>query len=348
MKKQITNFNFFLGAALLSLFMISASFAQTPTFKADKRTQAPADYLAPAIDISNTAASKVYMDGGVTVTEMVSEYLFPSSIDVSGSKVVIQNFGASESSYFWSLETGLLSFTGLGTRVNSNGIVAGDFIYDGFPGGMSAETGGIYSITEEAWTFLGINPEFPDLNDNLYNSVWGMSDDGATIVGMQIHEGWSATAFKWTANDGYQNIGNSLEYDSRASGISRNGEVIYGWASTEMGFWSPVIWHNDTYTLLNTDGDGEAMCASAEGTYVAGILAESAFVWSENGGMETFGTYDDYPTIVMEDGSAFGFTGVFPASIRRAFYKDPEGNMSTFSDYAQSRGMQNAQDWTFY
>lgn len=348
MKKQITNFKNLSGATLLSLLMVSISFAQTPTFKTDKRTQVQTDYMAPVIDISNMAASKVYMAGDVTVTKMINEYLFPASIDASGSKVVIQNFGDSESSYYWSKETGLKSFSGLGTKVTSNDIVAGDFIYDGFPGGYAAEAGGIYSIAEEAWTFLGINPEYPDLNDDLYNSVWGMSDDGATIVGMQIHEGWSATAFKWTVSDGYQNIGNSLEYDSRASGISRNGEIIYGWASSEMGFWSPVVWHDDTFTLLYTDGDGEAMCASAEGTYVAGILAESAFIWSENGGIETFGTYDDYPTIVMEDGSAFGFTGVFPAFIRRAFYKDPQGNMSTFNDYAQARGMQNAQDWIFY
>ena len=336
------------GTALLSLLMISASFAQTPGLNTDKRTRVQADYMAPAIDISNQGAAKIYTDGSVTITEMANEYLFPSSIDATGSKVVIQNFGASENSYYWSKETGLESFSGSAVKITSNGKVAGDFMYDGFPGGQTAQTGGIYSIADGTWTFLGINPEYPNIVDETYNSAWGMSDDGTTIVGLQLHEGWAATAFKWTAENGYQNIGNSLEYDSRASGISRNGAIIFGWASTEMGFWSPVIWHDDTYTLLNPGGDGEVMCASAEGTFVAGVLAESAFIWSQEGGMQPFGTYDDYPTIVMEDGSAFGFTGVFPAVIRRAFYKDPEGNMHTFNDYAQERGMLNAQDWTFY
>ncbi len=90
------------------------------------------------------------------------------------------------------------------------------------------------------------------------------------------------------------------------------------------------------------------MCASPQGTYVAGILEESAFLWSEAGGLVPFGTYDEYPTIVMEDGSVFGFEGVFPPTERRAFYKNPAGDMGTFKDYAEARGMQNAQEWTFY
>lgn len=61
---------------------------------------------------------------------MAQESLFPVGIDATGKNVVIQNFGFDETTFFWSMETGLITFPGLAAVVNSNGIVAGDFIYD--------------------------------------------------------------------------------------------------------------------------------------------------------------------------------------------------------------------------
>lgn len=348
MRKKTTKISCILGTLLFSLTISTASFAQLPTLKANTRTTMPAGFAPAKIDLTNPLPSKVYRDGEVTVIEMAQESLFPASIDATGKNVVIQNFGFDETTFFWSMETGLITFPGLGAVVNSNGIIAGDFIYDGFPGGVSAMTGGTYDIATGEWTFLGMNPEFPGVGEDGYNSVWGMSDDGATIVGMHLHEDWSATAFKWTTDGGYNNIGTPLENDSRASGVSRNGEVAYGWTTDDIGYWLPIVWHDDTYTILSTEFSGESMCASPQGTYVAGILEESAFLWSEADGLVPFGTYDEYPTIAMEDGSVFGFTGAFPPDQRRAFYKDPSGTMIPFEDYAEARGMQNAQAWTFY
>ncbi len=348
MNKKITNFKLLLGTFLFSFAIATSAFAQAPNSKTNTLTQAESGFIPAKLDLSNPLPSKVYRDGEVTVIEMVEEFLFPASIDATGNYVVIQNFGSNGTTYLWSMETGLTTISGQGIKVNSNGIIAGDFMYDDFPGEVSAITGGTYSIDDESWTFLGMNPEYSVVTEDGYNSVWGMSDDGVTLVGMQFYDSWSSTAFKWTANDGYINIGSSSEYDTRASGISRNGEVIYGWSTTDYGDWTPVAWHNDTYTMLTPGLAGEALCASPEGTYVAGISEESAFMWSEKDGLVPFATYDDYPTIVREDGSAFGFTGIFPPFNRRAFYKDPSGNMSSFNDYAEARGMLNAQAWTFY
>jgi len=143
-------------------------------------------------------------------------------------------------------------------------------------------------------------------------------------------------------------IGDGLAYDSRASGVSGNGEVLFGWVGSDMGYWRPIIWHDNTYSLLAGDESGEAMCASDEGTYVAGKLDWNAFYWSEEEGMVTFGNDQDFPTIIMEDGSIFGFNTVFPPTNRVAFYRDTLGNMMSFNDYAESRGMENAQEWSFY
>jgi hypothetical protein len=348
MNIKITKLNLLLGTLLFSFALVNTTFAQAPNFKTNTLTQVAADFMPAQVDLSNPLPSKVYRDGEVTVIEMAQEFLFPASIDATGKKVVIQKFGSSEDTHFWSLETGLTTFPGLGVQVKSDGIIAGDFMYDGFPGGVSATTGGTFDVATDEWTFLGMNPDYPEINPDGYNSVWGMSDDGATLVGMQLGADWSATAFKWTSDGGYNNIGASLENSSRASGVSRNGEVVYGWTTDDIGYWMPIAWHNDTYTILITGEDGEAMCASPEGTYVAGHSENSAFLWSEAGGLVTFGTYEDFPTIAMEDGGVFGFTGVFPPDARRAFYKDPIGNITTFNDYAEARGMLNAQAWTFY
>ena len=292
--------------------------------------------------------TRQYKDGNVVLTEMMGEYLFPSGIDATGKHVIIQTFGSAEQSFYWNAQEGVTSFEGKGTKMAANGKVAGDFNYTDFPGGGTAVTGGYYSLADQEWTFLGINPDYPNLTSEDYNSVWGQSDDGSTLVGLQLFDSWSATAFKWTEDGGYENIGDDLPLGSRASGISRNGEVVFGWTSHEFGYWMPVIWSNNTYTLLNGEEAGEAMTASPEGTFVVGIADESAFTWSEEGGYNAFGSYDDFPTIAMEDGSVFGFTGVFPPPIRRAFYKSPDGTMGTFNDYAEARGMENAQAWTFY
>ncbi|NPD86466.1 T9SS type A sorting domain-containing protein [Lentimicrobium sp. L6] len=346
MKNRVTNLMTVLGMTFLiimaSSFQLSAQQKQSCE---DVKTCNNKEWSSQKS--ADEFKTKQYKDGNVVLTEMIGEYLFPSGIDATGKHVIIQTFGSGEQSFYWNAQEGVTAFEGKGTKMAANGKVAGDFLNTDFPQG-TAVTGGYYSLDDQEWTFLGINPEYPNLTSEDYNSVWGQSDDGSTLVGLQLFDGWSATAFKWTEDGGYENIGDDLPLDSRASGISRNGEVIFGWTSHEFGYWMPVIWSNDTYTLINGEESGEVMAASAEGNIVVGKADESAFSWSEASGYETFGSYDDYPTIVMEDGSAFGFTGVFPPPVRRAFYRSPEGSMGTFNDYAEARGMENAQAWTFY
>lgn len=350
MRKQL--FSIKTGIGILSLFLCVAGFSsygQNLSHKNDHSIYTSGEYISEKVDISSSKEMNVIKNGTATITEMIDAYMFPSSIDVTGTQVVIQTFGMSIESFYWTVDGGLVTFPGKGTSIASNGTIAGDFTNDNFPGGGTAETAGTWDIASQTWTFLGMNPEYPNTSDGEYNSAWGQSNDGSTIVGMQWDAAWSVTAFKWSEANGYTMIGDGLNYDSRASGISGNGEVIYGWVASDMGYWRPIIWHDNTYTLVaGEDEAGEVNCASNEGTYVAGNAEENAFLWSEEGGLVTFGGYDDYPTIVMEDGSVFGFNTVFPPTNRVAFYRDTEGNMMSFNDYAESRGMENAQDWSFY
>ncbi len=347
MKKRITKLLTVLGMVLLIImttnFQLSAQQKQSYI---DLKTCNDKEWTSEKS--ADKFKTKKYKDGNVVLTEMMGEYLVPSGIDATGEHVIIQTFGSSDQSFYWSEETGVAVIPGKGTKMASNGIIAGDFVNDDFPGGGSALTGGKYDIVTEEWTFLGLNPDFPNLTSEDYNSVWGQSDDGSVLVGLQLYDGWSATAIKWTEEDGYVNLGSDLANDSRASGISRNGEVVFGWTSHENGYWMAVAWQNGEPILLNGEAGGEALAVSADGTYVVGQGEGAAFSWTETGGYQTFGTSQDYPTVAMEDGSVFGFTGVFPPPVRRAFYRSPDGTMGTFNDYAESRGMSNAQDWTFY
>lgn len=306
-----------------------------------------ADYRM-SIDEAKIKHSESYRTGEATVTILVEEYLYPASIDESGNYVVIVPFGFAGESIYWTPDAGGTIISGDAKDVNAEGYVGGTFANEAFPGGVT-ETAGIFDPYVLQWAFLGMNPEYPTAGEEGYNVGWGMSDDASTVVGMQWHDGWSVTAFKWTEADGYTMIGDLLDYDSRASGVSRNGEVIYGWVSSDFGYWRPVIWHDNNYTLVaGDDASGETMCASPNGNYVAGITDASAFIWSENGGLVNFGNDQDFPTTLLDDGSVFGFNTVFPPTNRVAFYRDPEGNMTSFNDYAEARGMENAQQWTFY
>lgn len=349
----MTTFNFSIQktiAVLAILFLVvnTGVYSQQKAANTNSKTAVEADFAPVLSPAQGYGPFTKYTRGTAVVTEMVDDYLFPSDISNDGSEVVIQMFGSNETSFYWSEESGLLTIEGAATSISDNGVIAGSFTNANLPGGQTATTAGTYDIAADEWTFLGINPDYPDVTGEDYNDAWGMSNDGQTLVGLQLYNTWSAVAFKWTGTNGYSNIGSSLNYDSRASGISGNGEVIFGWSATDYGNWTPVIWHDETYTLLAPDDGGEAMCASDQGTYVAGVVSESAFYWSEATGTVPFGSADHYPTTILDDGSAFGFVGVFPPENRTAFYLDTDGNLMTFNDYAEARGMEDAQSWTFY
>lgn len=349
MKNLTLKFEMRVGIILMGLLIAGFnSFGQNLSDKYNNNIYTSGEYTSEQVDLSSNEGLKIVQNGTATITVMVDQYLFPSSIDESGERVVIQTFGAGDQSYYWTQDEGLITFPGKGTTVASNGTVVGDFTNNSFPGGGIMETAGLWDIASQEWTFLGVNPLYPTASGDAYTSGWGQSDDGATVVGMQWYDGWSVKAFKWDDTDGYTMIGDQLDNDSRASGISRNGAVIFGWATSNFGYWSPVIWQNDTANLIAGDVSGEVMCASPNGTYVAGKMDDNAFYWSEETGVVNFGGFDDYPTIIMEDGAVFGFNTVFPPTLRTAFYMDPEGNMMSFNDYAESRGMEDAQAWTFY
>jgi len=228
MKKQSLKMTRTIEILIVLLFVTGlSSYGQGLSQMYNQNVFTRGEYVSEKVDVLLNNNLRVIRDGSVTITEMVDQYLFPSSINEAGDQVVIQTFGSSTESFYWTPSGGLLLFPGKGTDVASNGTIVGDFINEDFPAGGTVNSAGTWDVMSHNWTFLGMNPGYPDTSSGEYNSAWGQSNDGSAIVGMQWHDGWSVTAFKWTESEGYNMIGSDLPYDSRASGISGNGEVVF-------------------------------------------------------------------------------------------------------------------------
>jgi hypothetical protein len=291
---------------------------------------------------------------GAVVTVIIQSYTYPTALSANGDYVAGMPFGGS-ASYYWSGSTGMVQVPGTAYGVADNGIVGGSYPNSSVQyNGSDVETAGTWNPTTNQWTFLGMNPVVPQLFSTDYNVGWDITSDGSTLVGMQWYANYDYSAFKWTQANGYEMIGSGVGNGSRASGISANGSVVFGWAEVSAASRTPVIWYNGQAYFVNNTQYGEAYGASTTGNYVTGEINNAGFLWTPQGTTlfsNTLNTQVMSPTTVLNDGTVFGYTHPawppLPTS-RRAFVRDLQGNMSTFNDYAASRGLEDAQSWTFY
>lgn len=294
----------------------------------------------------------------IEVNIMAQEYLFPVDISESGEYVAVSGFGGG-GSFLWSKSSGITVIGGEEASVQAvseSGVVGGTLRNPDYQiSGMGVFMAGYWHPQTQEWTYLGINPAAGEPIYNDYSSCWGMTADGSTIVGMQYFEGYDYRAFKWTQAGGYDMIGDINPAGNRPNGISNDGSVVFGWANLPAASRSPVIWSNDDFIQIAPDQYGEAFGASSTGEYVTGTAGDNGFIWTAQGGAVFFANTLNpggiSPLTVMDDGTVLGYTAEgwppFPDT-RRAFVRLPSGEMMTFNDYALSRGMADASDWTFY
>jgi hypothetical protein len=293
----------------------------------------------------------------VEVNIMLPTLTFPVDISESGDYVAIAAFGGG-SGYLWSKTNGLITIGGEEptlSAVSEAGKVAGTARNPEYNiSGQNVAMSGYWEPQTGEWTFLPLNPEVGAPTSGDYNSVWGMSADGSVIVGMQYYDGFEYTAYIWTQPDGFELIGNVHPGGNRPNGVSNDGSVVYGWADFPNASRSPVIWYNDEFIAIDPDQFGEAFGASSNGNYVIGNAGENGFIWSSTEGTtffeNSFNSENLSPTSVSDDGTIFGFTSGWPPfpENRTAFVRMLSGEMMSFNEYAQSRGMADAADWTFY
>ncbi len=294
--------------------------------------------------------SKPRNAASAVVTTIMTQYTYPSSISTDGVNVVGMPFGGG-ASYFWSEATGVIQITGEVNGISDGGIGGGSYSNTSIQyNGNNVQTAGTWDHNTQQWTFLGMNPAVPTVFATDYNTGWDITSDGTTVVGMQWYPGYAYSAFKWTQSGGYTNIGSGVGQGSRASGISANGSVVFGWAMTPGVSRTPVVWYNGQAIFVDNGSYGEAFGASTTGNYVTGQVASSGFRWSPTGTITFSNTLNSgaiAPTTVLNDGTVMGYTYQVPTQ-RRAFVRDPQGNMTSFNDYAEERGLPDAQLWTFY
>ncbi len=292
----------------------------------------------------------------VNLVVLQDMYTFPVAISENGEHVVGSPFGGL-SAYYWSQETGVINLAASVAGVSNTGEVVVTYNDpDLLHNGNAVQVASRWSFATQEFEFLGMNPAVPEFFMTDYNNSWGISSDG-TIVGMQYYPPYQYKAFSWTEEDGYDNIGDHASLEgNRPNGISANGEIIYGWGVTSGASRSPLIWHDGEIIFIDQSAWGEAYAASPNGLYVTGTRSSEGFIWNSSTGEtiyfeNTLNPGSINPAAITNDGWVFGYTAEgFPALPpgRRAFVRNPSGVLTTFNDYAVSRGWFDAAEWTFY
>jgi len=208
---------------------------------------------------------------------------------VSSNGTVIAGNDLNYTSFHWTQATGLVSL-GRPMQVGAGGMP--DMSADGtrIAYGIGSLDGSY--TTQGLWT-LGsgwqelMPPAPPDGGtiDGSYGSVWSLSGDGNTVVGLYWRSGQGnrAHASKWTQATGVVDLGGTTTGQaSRANGVNHNASVIVGWVETQYGPWRPAAWVDGSVVLLtecegfsSVAGCGECRATSSNGDIIVGFATDA-------------------------------------------------------------------------
>jgi probable HAF family extracellular repeat protein len=139
--------------------------------------------------------------------------------------------------------------------------------------------------------------------------AYGVSANGAVVVGTARNAAGQFRAFRWTEAGGMQDLGTLGGNRSEAFGVSANGAVVVGTARNDAGQFRAFRWTEagGMQDLGTLGGDwSEAWGVSADGSVVVGWARNAAgrdraFRWTEAGGM-----MEDLGTLGGDESEAYG------------------------------------------
>jgi uncharacterized membrane protein len=210
------------------------------------------------------------------------EYLFDNAFGLAISAdgtVVAGNTVGAYSAFRWTQATGVVDLER--SAAEMVGISAGTpgLSADGTRVASSIGSEDSAYVTAGLWT-LGegwnqIAPPVPPgggVVDQSLCSVWGLSGDGRTVVGLLCRPGSRDHAFSWRQDTGMIDLGSSGR-SSRANGASYNGSVVAGWDEhLTFGYRQAAAWRDGALMKLGlVDDISEAACVSRTGEWIGGF-----------------------------------------------------------------------------
>lgn len=205
---------------------------------------------------------------------------------ISNSGVVVGDNLSSLEYFMWNAADGERSIggrvagDGIGGQatISHNGLVVGGTVFNSVSGTHEM---GRYDVGAGTWAPLG---GIGAVSDAETSSGWGISGNGASIVGLGWVTPGSAHGVQWRGGTGMSDLGStSTGQSSRANTTNFDGSVVAGWQDNDNGRQG-AVWVNGVQELI-VDNNGfaasEAQSISNDGQWVSGIQFGGFFAPSE-------------------------------------------------------------------
>lgn len=285
-------------------------------------------------------------------------------IDGISDNGVASGSTSSAGEYFrWTTDGGFQNIGGVspGNGVGGEGEISRDGRY--ISGTTFNATEGYHEMSRYdsdtgQWTGYGLIPGIGQQIDAEVSSGWGISGDGASVVGL----GWTTQgtadthAFQFTEGVGPIDLGSATVGNSaRATAASHDASVVAGWqdGNGRQG----AVWVNGVQELIFDNGGNpalEAFDVSGDGQWVTGFGIGGFFAAGESYRYNTVtDTYETIPNLLVggernfagagitDDGKTIvgGTWGFGPATFGKAvIWQEGMGTM-LMSDYLAAQGV---------
>lgn len=256
----------------------------------------------------------------------------PYSVTNDGKTIVGEAYGASGFTTFaWTESQGIGSPSSLGlpdgtVRVSPDGgVFAGVDMHLGFKEQFiwTAASG-----TQWLGRKAGVSDTY----------VYGISQDGASVVGIEAANGWQPTM--WSADTGLIRLNTGPHASGVALAVNDDGTVIVGGLEGAVRWTSPTTFER-LPGLPDTQDYGWASDVSADGKRVVGYMhaehRNQAFLWEEGQGTRSLFT--------GQDGSSWGFARAISGDGQLVGGKMDEGaNFANAFIWTEATGIQRLHD----